>query len=187
MARPGPKPSMTHGRDACCACRRCRMNRTVGEDMLPNADNTSRETASCGGASGRDSAQACRIRGPPGWTAQEPMCRRGHLSEQGDRVRLVQVMQEQRAEHDVAGPRQRFLQDVGREEVDVRHTGRFGSLPSVAQRCGTQIAPGELQVQTAGLSPPRELHQHVAATASDIQHAQRHRRLTPRSLPYHLP
>ena len=35
MTSPGPNPSATHGRGALRRIRRSRMNRIVGDDMLP--------------------------------------------------------------------------------------------------------------------------------------------------------
>ena len=50
---------------------RSRINSTVGDDMLPNSANTARDAAVDSGASPSVASAAERMRGPPGWIAQD--------------------------------------------------------------------------------------------------------------------
>jgi hypothetical protein len=66
IARPGPKPSITHGGLLPRSRSDCRMNSTVAEDILPWAARTSRETAVCSARRPIAISTASTILGPPG-------------------------------------------------------------------------------------------------------------------------
>src|ERR1019366_5956217 len=94
---PGPKPSATHGRKASLRRRRSRMNKIVGDDMLPYSVSTSREAQAMPGRSPSDSSTAPMMRGPPGWIAHEPTspiarrCERSQVSSQGRRLAAMRL------------------------------------------------------------------------------------------------
>jgi len=67
--KPGAKPNATSGPEAFRERMRCKMNRTVGDDMLPWSARTARETSPASGPTPSASIAAWTISGPPGWIA----------------------------------------------------------------------------------------------------------------------
>ena len=124
---------------------RCKMNRTVADDMLPYSDSTSRDAQTASVDRPSAAAEASRIFGPPGWIAHDLTSATSHT------VFCQPLVQ----------PRPQFGRDDFRDALRERHAESV-----IADGPGHGIGGFRNQVRSAGDQSPgaRERFGNAAPT-----------------------